>query len=280
MSAVRVTVLMENTAPEGLLCEHGLSLMIEHGGRSILLDAGSSAALLDNAARLGVDLSRVDAAVLSHGHYDHSGGFCAFFQRNPSAPLYLREEAAQPSYVLRGDARKYLGVPQELLSHGARLHYVTARTELFPGVWLLPHNTPGLESRGERVHMYRQTGSVLTPDDFAHEQSLVFVTTSGLILFSSCSHAGADTVTEEAMAAFQGLPVRAFLGGFHLMGASGAASLGVPPEEAVALGRRLLELGIGEIWTGHCTGTPAFELLRPVLGERLHALSTGSVVEL
>ena len=58
MSAVRVTVLMENTAPEGLLCEHGLSLMIEHGGRSILLDAGSSAALLDNAARLGVDLSR------------------------------------------------------------------------------------------------------------------------------------------------------------------------------------------------------------------------------
>ena len=141
MSAVRVTVLMENTAPEGLLCEHGLSLMIEHGGRSILLDAGSSAALLDNAARLGVDLSRVDAAVLSHGHYDHSGGFCAFFQRNPSAPLYLREEA-------------------------------------------------------------------------------------------------------------------------------------------VALGRRLLELGIGEIWTGHCTGTPAFELLRPVLGERLHALSTGSVVEL
>nr|WP_243898605.1 MBL fold metallo-hydrolase [Intestinimonas butyriciproducens] len=271
---------MENTAPEGLLCEHGLSLMIEHGGRSILLDAGSSAALLDNAARLGVDLSRVDAAVLSHGHYDHSGGFCAFFQRNPSAPLYLREEAAQTSYVLRGDARKYLGVPQELLSHGARLHYVTARTELFPGVWLLPHNTPGLESRGERVHMYRQTGSGLIPDDFAHEQSLVFVTTSGLILFSSCSHAGADTVTEEAMAAFPGLPVRAFLGGFHLMGASGAASLGVPPEEAVALGRRLLELGIGEIWTGHCTGTPAFELLRPVLGERLHALSTGSVVEL
>ena len=144
---MRVTVLMENTAPEGLLCEHGLSLVIEHEGHSILLDAGSSAALLDNAARLGVDLSRVDAAVLSHGHYDHSGGFCAFFQRNPSAPLYLREEAAQPSYVLRGDARKYLGVPQELLSHGARLHYVTARTELFPGVWLLPHNTPGLESR-------------------------------------------------------------------------------------------------------------------------------------
>ena len=48
---MRVTVLMENTAPEGLLCEHGLSLVIEHEGHSILLDAGSSAALLDNAAR-------------------------------------------------------------------------------------------------------------------------------------------------------------------------------------------------------------------------------------
>ena len=98
---------------------------------------------------------------LSHGHYDHSGGFCAFFQRNPSAPLYLREEAAQTSYVLRGDARKYLGVPQGApLSHGRGFTMSRrAPSFFFPGVWLLPHNTPGLEEPGRAVHMYRQTGS-------------------------------------------------------------------------------------------------------------------------
>ena len=76
---MRITALMENTAPEGALrCEHGLALHIEHGGKRYLLDAGATGALLDNAAALGIDLAAVDAAVLSHGHYDHAGGFPAF----------------------------------------------------------------------------------------------------------------------------------------------------------------------------------------------------------
>lgn len=277
---MRVTALMENTAPAGLACEHGLALAIEQGGRRYLLDAGASPALLGNAAALGVDLSRVDAAVLSHAHWDHSGGFCAFFEQNAAAPLYLRREAAEPSYERLDGAEEYLGVPQALLARTDRLRFVSGRTELDPGVWLLPHTTPGLAKRGEKVHMYRQTEGGLVPDDFAHEQSLVFDLPAGLAVFSSCSHAGADHVVEEAQAALPGRPVRAFFGGFHLMGAGGASTLGPKPERVEALGRRLLELGVEEIWTGHCTGAPAFELLRPLLGERLHYLSTGAVVEL
>lgn len=278
---MRVTTLMENTAPGGgLRCEHGLALLIEHLGKTWLLDAGATDALLENAAALGVDLSTVDAAVLSHGHFDHSGGFPAFFALNGRAPLYLRPQAADPSYELTGEARLYLGVPEAMLAQTGRLRFVTERTQIAPGVWLLPHSTPGLARRGEKVHMYRQTAEGLVPDDFAHEQTLIFDTEAGLVLFSSCSHAGADHVAEEALAAFPGKAVRAFFGGFHLMGAGGAATLGVRPERVEALGRRLLELGVQEVWTGHCTGTPAFELLRPVLGERLHYLAVGTVVEL
>ncbi len=276
---MRVTVLMENTAPSGLECEHGLSLYIEHNHRRYLLDAGSSHHMVENATKLGVTLSEVDAAVLSHGHYDHAGGFIAFFHENAAAPLYLRREATQPSYAKTGPLKHYIGIPKSLRDYTDRLHFVEGPLELDDGVWLLPHDTPGLSQRGKAAHMYRKTPAGKIDDDFAHEHSLIFLTDEGMILFSSCSHAGADTVVEEALRRFPDQPVRAFLGGFHLMGMTGVSTLGVPPAEVEALGRRLLELGVTEIWTGHCTGKPGFDLLRPVLGARLNYLSTGTVLE-
>lgn len=279
---MKVTALIENTTPDaGLRCEHGLALYIEQDGWRCLLDAGASAAGLENAPDLGVDLSKADAAVLSHGHYDHSGGFPAFFACNDHAPLYLRPQAVEESWQVRKDGeQKYLGVPLALREQRDRLRFITDPTEIHPGVWLLPHTTPGLEKRGEKVAMYRQGPDGLHPDDFAHEQTMVVVHGEELAVFSSCSHAGADTVVEEVQAAFPGKSVRAFFGGFHLMGAGGATTLGVRPEKAQALGERLLALDVQEIWTGHCTGRPAFDLLVPILGDRLHYLTTGTVVTL
>ena len=278
---MKIAVLLENTAcAGGIGAAHGLSLYLETPGHKLLFDMGPNAAFAENAQAMGVDLGAVDTAVLSHGHYDHAGGFAAFFGRNDHAPLYLRPQAEEPSYQILGEKRAYLGVPEALLAQAGRLRAVTGPTQIDPGVWLLPHTTPGLERRGEKVHMYRQTAEGLRPDDFAHEQTLAVELPAGLAVFSSCSHAGADTVVREVLAAFPGKGVRAFFGGFHLMGAGGASTLGVRPERAAALGEALLELGVEEVWTGHCTGLPAFDLLRPVLGERLHYLSTGTVVEL
>ena len=75
---MKIVTLIENTAPENLIAEWGLSLLIEYRGKRYLLDAGGSKRCAENADRLGVPLSEVDAAILSHAHFDHSGGLEAF----------------------------------------------------------------------------------------------------------------------------------------------------------------------------------------------------------
>ncbi|MCD7806939.1 MAG: MBL fold metallo-hydrolase, partial [Lachnospiraceae bacterium] len=76
---IHITVLIENTATGTLTCEHGLSLLIQYADKRILLDAGSTNAFCQNADAMGVSLTDLDAYVLSHGHYDHSGGFEELF---------------------------------------------------------------------------------------------------------------------------------------------------------------------------------------------------------
>ena len=98
---MKVVTLMENTVcREGFRCEHGLSLYLETGNHKILFDAGQSAAFAENAEKLGVDLSKVDFAVLSHGHYDHGGGLGKFLQIHPKAPVYVSRYAFEPQTVI------------------------------------------------------------------------------------------------------------------------------------------------------------------------------------
>ena len=97
---MKLVTLMENTTGrEDLTCEHGLSLYIEACGKKILFDAGQTGAFADNAQKLGVDLKSVDLAILSHGHYDHSGGLMRFLQINDTAKVYVHKDAFNPHFT-------------------------------------------------------------------------------------------------------------------------------------------------------------------------------------
>ena len=249
---MRITVLIENSAPEGLVAEHGLSFYLEYRGGRYLLDAGESGAFLLNAQRLGVDLSRVEAAALSHGHYDHGDGFTAFFRVNRTARICARP-AVREDDVLDGE---HVGLNPGLFRRHAR------RFDLDDGPRALV----------EGLH--------LIPDAVRHEQSLAAETAEGLVVLNSCCHAGVDHILADLRARFPGRPIRTVLGGFHLMGKGGTATLGPAPEEVRALARRLRdELDVREICTGHCTGAPAYALLAEELGDRLRPLTTGAVFE-
>lgn len=186
-----MVVLVENSSRCRLCAEHGLSVYIEYEGKTYLLDTGATALFAENAKELGIDLSKVDTAFLSHAHYDHSGGFEEFFKENDKAAVYMQETSAENCFYRTEGKDKYIGIPQHLLeNYKERFRPLNAVCEVEKGVWVVPHFTGGLYEMGRRAHMYRKIGEEFIADDFAHEQSVVFETGKGLVIFNSCSHGG------------------------------------------------------------------------------------------
>lgn len=279
---MKLTALIENRAPEGLVCEHGLSIWIEYKDKVILLDSGASDAFLRNADALGLDLARVDAAVLSHGHFDHSGGFAGLFARNNRVSVAMRKGADGPNYADHPpQGLEYIGIPKDLLArYPHRFTSLQGRVELLPGVWAIPDGVSGLESRSRRAGMYRKTDGAFVPESFRHEQTLVLEGASGLVVLNSCSHAGVPGILRTVTRRFPGRPIAAFFGGFHMMGKAGVTSLGWSEAEVRAEAEALKELPVSTYYTCHCTGTPAFALLKEALGDRIRYFQTGDQVEI
>lgn len=274
---MNITVLIENLGPDTLACEHGLSVHIDYNGRSILLDTGSSGAFADNAKALGIDLAAVDYAVLSHGHYDHADGLRAFFAANDRTPMLVRKGALGAYYSMRGGtAPRFVGIHREICrDYVPRLVEVDGLYELFPGGWLVENPAP--ETSADRAqHLYRKVGEDnFVEDDFSHEHSLVLEGKDGLVVFNSCCHAGAANIAAHIAKTFPDKPIAALLGGFHMMGATGTDSINCSEYYVKSVAGQFKQLNIGRIYTGHCTGTPAFELLKRELGDRLEYMQTG-----
>jgi len=287
---MKVNVLVDNIAgyadgtknPEGNSCrlcsEWGLSVHVDFGGTKVLLDTGASRLFVENAAALGIDLADVDLAVLSHGHYDHAGGMAEFFGINAKAPFYLRQGAAENCYHTHKifgpfAYHEYIGIRKGTLKKFApRIRFVEGVAEIAPGITLVPHSTPGLESIGEMACLSVKEGGRYRYDSFEHEHSLVFDMPEGLFVMNSCSHAGADNIVKEIQAAFPERRIYALLGGFHLFR--------YPDDRVRAFAERLRELDVQHIYTGHCTGNRAYEILHEVLGERAQQMFTGMAIEI
>lgn len=155
---MKLTALMENKGPSCLTAEHGLAVDIQYKGHHYLLDTGASDAFAANADRLGVDLSTVEMAFLSHGHFDHSGGYHAFFARNGHAPVYVRQGAQEAYYCGAGPLQKYIGVPKGLFEEFSdRFRFVEGQFQAAKGVWLLPDQVSDGAERGKKAHMSRKT---------------------------------------------------------------------------------------------------------------------------
>lgn len=276
---MKVTVLMENTALEGcgLTPEHGLSLYIEHRGRKLLLDAGSSGKFADNARALGIDLSAVEAAALSHGHYDHADGLRRFFQVNSRAKVYIRPGADGPHFSMGKDGPYFIGIHRDICTQFRdRFAAVEGLYELTEGAWLVPDLVRETSGRSDGL-LYKRGEDDFVPDDYRHEQSLVLEGEKGLVVFNSCSHGGIVNIVRGVLEQFPGKKVFAVVGGFHMF-SRGKSGMNCAPEYVFQVADALRELGVEEVYTGHCTGEMALELLKERFGPGCHALATGQVL--
>lgn len=263
---MRIVTLLENTTQDQeFSCEHGLSLYIETGKYKILFDAGQSAIFAQNAEKLGIDLRKVDFAVLSHGHYDHGGGLSRFMQINDKAPVYVNRNAFQPHYNGTG---KFIGLGYDGLDV-SRIRFVDDEHKIAEGISLCTCNgrraIVEVDSFGQTV----EEKGLLQPDHYRHEQYLVINENGSKICFSGCSHKGILNI-------IHWLQPDVLFGGFHFM------KVPVTGEGKKLLKDSAKALLSGETryYTGHCTGLEQYEVMKTVMGDRLQLLSCGVEIEL
>lgn len=260
---MKLTVLTENTScREGLIPEHGVSFYMETARHRILFDMGQSDLLIRHAAALGVDLSAVDVAILSHGHYDHGGGLAAFLQINQRATVYLNEHAFEPHYRRDGT---YIGLDPALEGH-PRLQPVGEHCAIDEELELFACN------HRPRPHGTDTSGlcmADMAAEDFRHEQYLLLREGGRRILVSGCSHKGILNIVDW-------FAPDVLIGGLHLNKYATEGADAAPLRE---MAQRLAKAPT-RYYTCHCTGVPQYEFLRREMGDRLSYLSCGETLEL
>ena len=265
---VNMTVLIDNVASEPLVSEWGLSILVTVDNRKILLDTGASDLFAQNAQRLGIDLADIDIGVLSHAHYDHADGLDTFFSLNRKASFLVSAAAEENCYGIKDGMMRYNGIRSGVLTeHEARIQYIDGVHEIAEGIWLIPHRKADYSAIALRNDLYAMRNGMLCPDDFAHEQSLVIDTGKGLIIFNSCSHTGMGNILGDVEEMLNRHDFFAYVGGLHLYK--------MTDEELYALCDEIRNTSVEHIFTGHCTGEHAMNILKAELGERIEQFSSG-----
>lgn len=276
---MKVYVLIENTKPfeSAYLSEHGLCMYFEHNGKHILYDTGASDKFIYNATLMGIDLAKVDMCVLSHGHYDHTGGLRYFLDINKKAQVYMKRSACRELYSRKLLRYRYTGMDKKFVeNYSGRIKYIEEDTVITKGVALATINKYRNFPK-YTTSMYYLQDEQMVNDDLAHELFINVKTQKGNVVLTGCSHHGLINVLKTAEEKFG--KVYGVAGGFHLNGTKlfGIRMRKESKHEIRTIAKYFEKKGIKKIYTGHCTGEKPYERLK--LLSRTKKLQSGDILK-
>ena len=268
---MKLICLVENTeGNNGCIAEHGLSLYAETTSHKFLLDFGQTDAMIKNAEKLGIDLTQADTAFLSHGHYDHSGSLLKFAEINPKALIYMQRKALEKHF----HGERYIGIDEKIakLPNLVQLdgnHEIDDELSVFSGITgrrLYPQGNLELEME---QNGFREI------DNFSHEQCIVANDKGRRYLLSGCSHNGILNILDKFRELYSGEP-DTVITGFHLMKKTEYSNSEIDIIKATA--KELSKMKTVFI-SGHCTGIPAFNIMKEIMGDKLLAMHSGEEIK-
>jgi len=276
--ALRITTLSENTAGSlDLLGEWGLSFLIETGKEAILFDTSKTISTAHNINSLGVNPKQISKIVLSHGHFDHTGGLRQMLQRiDKEIEVGAHPDVWAPKYSRRkGKKDRYIGIPfqrQELESLGA-MFVLTSESVKVAENCITTGEVPMITDY-ETIDsgLFVKTDSGWQPDKLLDDLSLIIDTELGLVVVLGCAHRGVINTLHHARKITGGKPIHAVLGGSHLHNAS--------RERVQRTIADLKKLDVQKMGLCHCTGLPAISTLAHEFSDRFFFNITGTVFEL
>ena len=251
--------------------EHGLSFRIKIDDACMLFDTGQSeTVLLHNYSLLGACPRSLAALVLSHAHYDHTGGLQAVLTQKPEIPLYAHPDIFRPRFSRRDGEYHSIGMAlsQQDVSRLASLRLSAEPAEVLPGIWTTGEISVREEMEGRSEHHFIAADDGWQADPYRDDMSLVVEDSVGITVICGCCHAGLLNTLAHAVRHFQ-KPVTRILGGTHLLHAT-------PAELRHIIDVLRDEYASPELYLNHCTGDAAFVALSNAFGEKVHTFPAGA----
>lgn len=289
MNPLKVTVVVDNCVSPAVRKpfrgQHGLAVLIDTGTNKILFDAGPSDIVVHNLGLLGVHPRDLDAIVLSHGHYDHTGGLASVLtMAAKKIPVFAHPDIFKPRYHIDGTNCKFVGVPftkEHLNSLGADFRSVEEPVELVPNLWIsgpIPRETVYEEgdvglvvAEGSCDCATGELPTVFSRDPLIDDMAIFVRCSKGLVVLGGCAHSGIINMINHGLKVTGAIKVHGLLGGTHL----GPTA---EPQKNATIGA-LEWFNPDFIASNHCTGFAMMARLSQVFGDKFIPAFCGISVE-
>jgi len=285
---LHITTLTDNIAGVGnTLAEWGLSILVEADETTILLDTGKTTTAVHNADALGIDLSKIDKIILSHGHNDHTGGLFQVLHRiGKEVEIIAHPDVWGDQYAHLPEGKdvhtgiplekdEYIGIPfrrQQLESLGASFNLTAKPVKITENIMTTGEIPMVTEFEEVDPILFIKGDNGWQPDKLKDDLAIVLNTEQGLIIILGCAHRGIINTIYHAQQLTGVKPVHMVLGGSHLISAS---------EERLWLTiAALKELGVQRLGLSHCTGLPVISLLAQEFGDKFFFNTAGTSLSL